>query len=942
MDRRWIGFVAATMVVIAGLSVWAGAAMSEECPPEPPPLSAVLHGIVSRAEESGASGDAAAAATLLTDYLTAHPEETHPYPYYDAGYFLHQAGKSDQATAYLEKAVKLNPCFHEAWQLLAALYQTAGDMEAAAKSLEKGAALTKDPQIWYQAGVLWVEAGEPKKALAVLGRVPREQRQTADWQVAMARAHQDLKQYDKAAEAMASAHALSKDPEHQYQCAVFWLKADIPAKALPLLRQLTEGPSPDSSWLVALSEALKALQKKEETAEAMERAANLSRDPSLRFHAAWLWLDADRPKKALALLEKLADRRDPKAEWLAALANVHMILGQTREAARAMDRAVQLDPQPDYLYNAGVLWLHADQPEKALRHLLAVCQHTPPKADWFVALAHAWIGQKQVVKAATAMERAAGLSGNPDHRYQAGRMWLEARDADAALRLLLPLSRSAAPKAEWLAGLSNAWALKGNYGSAARAMEEASRISQRADHVFAAAGLWLQAEAPEKALPLLKALAERPKVEAEWLVLLSETWFRLKDATRAAQTMERAAQISGKPEHTFRAARLWIEARQPGRSRPLLEGLVRLPSPKGEWYMALSTCWLMLDDPRQAAEAMEKGVGITRKGEDYHRAGMLWLQAGDRSKGISLLETAAGKRPVEPRWLVDLAQALLDAEREADALKVLEQADLSDPGTAPAVRYQGALLWLQLHRSEKALPVLKALCASRSPALDWLVSLIRTHVETKHVPEAEAALRRLIDLYPEDIAAWRLAVWLGLQQGDYPKAAAAMAVAVRLAPADASDLKKMADLYQLAGAPVKAAATLKSGWKGQPTAADWDWLVRIYVSGHRYELALACARSAVAAEATAARWETVGNIACRLRRFQEGFEAYQRSAERGPSPDVRLKAGHAALKMDRLDEAARLFQEAMARAEKNSRTAYEAYRNLAFIKKMKGAREKDG
>ena len=63
---------------------------------------------------------------------------------------------------------------------------------------------------------------------------------------------------------------------------------------------------------MALSNTLKALKKKEETAEAMERAAESGRDPNLWFHAAWLWLDAGHPKKALVLLEKLAQRKDPQ------------------------------------------------------------------------------------------------------------------------------------------------------------------------------------------------------------------------------------------------------------------------------------------------------------------------------------------------------------------------------------------------------------------------------------------------------------------------------------------------------------------------------------------------------------------------------------------------------------------------------------------------------
>jgi tetratricopeptide (TPR) repeat protein len=919
---------------------WHGADAGEhEADPHSlPPMSEALHAVVEQAEKVGSQGDASGAAAVLTEYLHAHPEETHPYPCYDAAFFLHQAGKGDAALTYVQKALTLNPSFAEAWQLLASLQLEAGKTGAAAEALEKAAAITRIPEAWYQTAVLYLDAGRPEKGLSCLNKVPPDQPKTADWHVAAARAHQELKDLPRAAEAMASAHALSKDPEHLYQSALFWLEAEQPGKALPPLKTLTDkGPAP-SHWLVALSQALKALKKKEETAEAMERAAERGRDPNLWFHAAWLWLEADHPRRARALLEKLAGRKDTRVEWLVALANTYMILDQDRSAAMTMDRVVKMDPQPEYLYNAGVLWLQAERPDKALPHLLALCTRSPAKAEWFVALAHAWMGKKDVKKAATAMEQAAAISNDPEHAYQAGLMWIHAGQADAALRLLLPLRKTPSPRAEWLAAVSNAWVLKEAYEDAAEAMEAAAHISRKPDHVYAAAGLWLHADKAQKALPLLKGLAQLPGPKAEWLVLLSETYLRLKEVDRAAGTMEQAARVSGKPEHLFRAARLWLEADQPDRARPLLEGLVGRPSPKGEWYAALSTCCLMLGEPEEAARYMEKAARITQKGEDYYRAGMLWLQVEDSQRGIALLEVCAALNPVEQKWLVGLAQALVSADREEDALGVMERTTLSDLKTSgPAIAYQGALLWLHLKRPGQALPVLKALCASRSPKANWLADLVKTHVELDQMNDAERVLKRLIDLYPRDLGTWRLAVWIGLQQNDYAKAAAAMAVAARLGPPDPDLLTELADLHHMAGAPVKAARTLEKAWKGHPPSPqDWDRLVAIYLSGHRYEPALACARSAVDAEATAKRWETIGTITFRLRRFEDSLDAYLRSADLTPGADVRLKAGHAALRLDRLDEAARLFEEAMGRAGKNSRIAYEAHRGLAYIRKIRG------
>lgn len=934
MVRRAIllfGFLA--YLLASGLCV--ECAGTEECPQDLAPLPESLHDVVTRAEALDKAGDAGEAARLLVQFLKDHPGESHPYLFYVTGYFLWQAGKGDDAVPFVERTLERESCFVAAWQLLASLYQGRNNPGKAAEILEKAGPLQPDPRIWIQAALLWLEAGQPRKALAVLAKMPLDQGKGADWHVAMAQAHVDLKDTAKAAESMVSAHGLSQDPEHLYQAAVLWLEAGHPARALPLLQELTRGDLPQSHWLVALSNALGELQKKEERALAMEKAASISRDPELSFHAAYLWLEANQPKRALGLLEKLAEKPRPHINWLLLLANTHIALDQARPAAEVMDRVVSMDDQSEYLYNAGLLWLQAADAQKALGHLVPLCNRSPAKASWFVGLAHAWLAQKDILKAARAMEQAADLSKDPEHAYQAGLMWLQVRRAEDSLRLLVPLSLRYQPRAEWLTALSSAWVIKENYGHAAVAMERAAKISGTSEHAYQAASLWLHAEEPRKALPLLEALAGKSHPEVQWLVLLSETWRRLEDLPRAAQVMERASRISGNPEHAFRAGQLWIEAGLPENALPLLTAVTRGPSPRGNWFVVLSHCFLMLEENWKAAEAMERAADITQKGEDYYRGGMLYLQADDSAKGLALLYTSTKKPPVQQEWLVSLAQALLQEDREQEALSILEQTDLVAATVNPRVRYQGAGLWLHFRQPVRALPILEVLCASREPVLEWLVSLVQTHMELDSHPQAEKALLRLLDHYPERPEAWRLAVWVALQQSDYARAAAAMAVAARLGPPEPRLLKELADLYHMAGTPLKAAAVLKKAWKGEPAPEDWDRLARIYRSGHRYEMALEAARAAAKAQPTAERWETVGSLAFRLRQFEESYQAYRHSAGLSPHAAIRLRAGYAALRLEDLEEAARLFTEALQRSEKNSVTAREAHRNLAYVNRMK-------
>ena len=765
-------------------------------------MSESLNAVILGAEKAEKKGDLARAASLVVEYLKTHKNETHSYPFYGAGYYFHGIADYTESKNYLKKAVQLNPCFKEAWRLLASSYQETGEDRAAAGALEKCAGIDDEAHLWYQTAVLWLKAGDPKKALKIFER----------------------------------------------------LKARGPMKP---------------QWLAALSIAQKALKKKEAAAESMERAAHLSRDPSLIFQAAFLWLDADHPEKALPLLKKLANRRHPKNEWLLTLVDVCLMLNRTLLAAETMERVVKRDPDPSHLYRAGVLWLYAKRPEKALEHLLPLCRKTPAEAEWFVALAHVRLQQKKVGQAAESMERAAHLSGKPEHAYQAGVMWLEAEDADGALRLLVPLNGRVQPKALWLVALSNAWVLKEVFG-------------------------------------------------------------------KAAESMEQAARISGESMHLFQAARLWLAAEQPTRALPLLEDLISLPSPRGEWYIALANCCLMLDQPKKAASEMEKGALITQQGNDYYRAGMLWVQVGDIRHGLSLFQKSVTQKPVKQEWLVNLARVLVDSGRKQDALPVMERTALLRPKISSDIRYQGALLWLLLGRPEKALPVLESLCALHHPSLDWLVTLVKTHMDLKQVKPAEKNLNRLLGFYPENPDAWRLAVWVALQKSDYGEAAAAMAVAIRLVPPDSEQMKKMVDLYQLAGVPVKAAEVFQKTWPTPPQPHDWDRLANLYLGAHRYEMALAAAKSAVKAQESGDRWKTVGEIAFRMRRFKESHQAYLRSVCLKPDdPELRLKAGYAALKMEKLDEAEQLFKAVMGQTVKGGSIHEEALRHLTFIKEMK-------
>ena len=678
------------------------------------------------------------------------------------------------------------------------------------------------------------------------------------WQLLAVNAY-EIKAFEQAAKAMEEAASLTRNPDLTYQAALFRLEAGHPKTALKLLKSLEKRKSPKAEWLISLSNLLATFKKKVETARAMEKAARLKKDPALMFHAAWLWLEADRPKNALPLLESLARRKKPDVNWLLTLCNTYMTLKQDLKAAQTMERVIALDPSAENLYSGGLLWLQANRHKKALPHLQRLTQmkSPKPKAEWFVALCQAWLQAENMQKAALAMERAFEISGKAEHAYQAGIMRLQLKEADNALKMLLPLAKRPKPKGSWFKAISNAWVLKEVYDKAAVAMERAAKLTQKDSDYFRAAQLWLQADAAQKALPLLQLLAAKPKPKVKWLLTLSGTHQRLDEIPEAAKAMERAAEISKKGQHYYRAAMLWQQAN--------------------------------------------------------HREGTL--------KNLRLCVNLTPIKELKQRWVIDLAGMLLEDELISEAREVMAKSRLMSPSLSPDLRYHGAMLWLQLNQPKQALPILEAICSSR-PKYSWLVSLIKTEVEVNRNSKAQKGLDRLLALYPERPDAWRLAVWLARDQSDFEKAAAAMDVVVRLERATPdqrkeAQVKELSLYYHMAGVPMKAAQALEQALDVNATAEDHDRIKEIYLSGKRYEPALEQAKAALRLEPSAERWCSVGDITFLMRLFEESANAYEtalklmKSKEDYITPAIRMKAGYAHMKTEALERAAHHFHLAL-------------------------------
>ncbi len=122
--------------------------------------------------------------------------------------------------------------------------------------------------------------------------------------------------------------------------------------------------SPRSDWFAALAHAW---TKSNAPAKlAVERAAAIGGKPEHAYQACVMRPQLQQGDAALTMLPPLEKRPRPEAEWLAAIANAWILKERRCNAVVSMERAARISDKSDHWHRASQLWLHAENPEKAL------------------------------------------------------------------------------------------------------------------------------------------------------------------------------------------------------------------------------------------------------------------------------------------------------------------------------------------------------------------------------------------------------------------------------------------------------------------------------------------------------------------------------------------------------------------------------------------------
>ena len=398
--------------------------------------------------------------------LKKNPSEIHPQLPFLRGLVSYGLKRFTDSEASFKEAVKLDPCFGEAWQNIAAVRQQQKRPAEAAEAIEKAFSLIRpeNPDLQYQAAVFWLMAKETNKAISLLKILCARPNPSPRWRASLAHVLETLNKNEKGARAIAKKNAAVKASAVSFRSALLHLRDGDPQKALPLLTKLATNANPKAQWLMALATTLDRLGKPKEAFAAMERVN--SKSPALsstmRLQIAIFWMKNDRPARALPLLETMAENPHASRSCRVALVQALVRTGKPQAANTPLEKLLDRHPRDEQIWRLaawtaieqkdygkaaaalgvafrldppkipswkrlGNLYQLAGVPRKAAEAYTRAFGETPTAGDLDL-LARTYAKAHQMKYALTAADKAANLAPTAKRFSRLGRMYIRQRD----------------------------------------------------------------------------------------------------------------------------------------------------------------------------------------------------------------------------------------------------------------------------------------------------------------------------------------------------------------------------------------------------------------------------------------------------------------------------------------------------------------------------------
>ncbi|HKI48648.1 MAG TPA: tetratricopeptide repeat protein [Desulfobacteria bacterium] len=587
--------------------------------------------------------------------------------------------------------------------------------------------------------------------------------------------------------------------------------------------------------------------------------------PQIPFLKGLIQYRLKRFEKSEILFKKAIELNPCFGEAWQNLAVLYYQQKQPEKAAEAMEKAFSLikPKNTDLQYQSALFWLMAKEPEKGLATLEQLTKEAPPRTKWLISQAQARKALGQTGKAAEILEKAYEKSLDPDLLYESAVLRIASKEPKKAVALLQKLIRLPHPQRSWFLLLAEILKKEKRTVEAANVLQTAAKRFKAPKLQYQAALLFVHAEKPGSALPLLQGLAAKANAKPQWRTSLVHVLVKLGKNDEAAKVLAKGKAGEGMSTDRFRSALLYLKDGMPQKALPILQQLAKAANPNPHWLIALASTLDRLDRPEDASAAMEKVHPSMPHLSAKMRLQMaiFWLQHDHPKRAFQLLERLA-KDP--------------HASKECLMAQIEAMARMGEP--------QGA---------NKPLKRL----LSRYPQDEKIWRLATwAAIEQKDYGKAAAALEVALRLSPPHSGDWKRLGNLYRLAGVPKKAAEAYDKEFGKTPT-ADNLDLLAATYQQAHQMDKALAAAARAAKLGPSAKRFSRLGQLYMAQEDCAKGLeAFQKAAQIDDSDGVNSLRVGYAACKLDRLAGAKAAFQSALKKADSKSQTAAKATRALK----------------------------------------------
>jgi len=278
-----------------------------------------------------------------------------------------------------------------------------------------------------------------------------------------------------------------------------------------------------------------------------------------------------------------------------------------------------------------------------------------------------------------------------------------------------------------------------------------------------------------------------------------------------------------------------------------------------------------------------------------------------------------------------IAQMYMAQEKWVEGAAAMELWIKTAATPGSAAYYLLAVAYYQQEKFDNAIPpARKAIELSEKPQESWLQLLLALLLQKEQYKEAVGLLEQLIEQYPDKKVYWQQLSSVYGTLEDYKNALAILQIAYHAGlVTDDSDIRRLADMMMVQGAPYRSAELLKTAIDKKQLKVDaklYEKLANAWIAAREYRKSLPVLQQAAEMSGDGAIYMRIGEVNMQLEEWDAAATALQSAVSKGGLKDTgnaQLLIGISYFNQKKLNEAKTWLQRATSsRAHEKTARGY--------------------